>query len=128
MPIIFTTSMWSISFFRIHIFHQSWLKGKNKIKKLEIRKYIFKSKILKFIIPTANSIFGCYNPVGVKLLTRLQLRLSHLRKHKFKHNFQDTLIFQLWKTDWNCFSFSLFMSQLLWQMINPPEQNQKYQS
>ena len=52
---------------------------------------IFKSKILKFIRPTANSIFGCHNPIGVKLLTRLRLGLSHLREHKFKHSFQDTL-------------------------------------
>ena len=34
---------------------------------------IFKSKILKFIRPTANSIIGCHNPVGVKLLTFHQL-------------------------------------------------------
>ena len=27
---------------------------------------------------------------GVKLLTRLRLGLSHLRKHKFIHGFQDT--------------------------------------
>ena len=52
---------------------------------------IFKSKILKFIRPIANSTFGCHNPVGVKVLTRLRLGLSHLREHKFKHDFQDTL-------------------------------------
>ena len=33
---------------------------------------IFKSKIVKFMRPTANSIFGCHSPVGVKLLTRLR--------------------------------------------------------
>ena len=27
----------------------------------------------------------------IKFLTRLRLGLSHLREHKFKHNFQDTL-------------------------------------
>ena len=52
---------------------------------------IFESKIFKFIRPTANSIFGCHNPIGVKLLTRLRLGLCHLREHKFKHSFQDTL-------------------------------------
>ena len=52
---------------------------------------IFKSKILRFIRPTANSIFGCHNPIGVKLLTRLRLGLSHLCEHKFKHSFEDTL-------------------------------------
>ena len=52
---------------------------------------IFKSKILKFIRPTASSIFGCHNPIGVQLLTRLRLGLNHLREHIFKHGFQDTL-------------------------------------
>ena len=52
---------------------------------------IFKSKIFKFIRPTANSIFRSHNPIGLKLLTRLRLGLSHLREHKFKHSFQDIL-------------------------------------
>ena len=32
-----------------------------------------------------------HNPKGLKLITRLRLGLSHLRFHKFKHSFQDTL-------------------------------------
>ena len=52
---------------------------------------IFKSKILKFIKPTTNSILGCHNPIGVNLLTSLRLELSHLCEHRFKHSFQDTL-------------------------------------
>ena len=52
---------------------------------------IFKSKIFKFTRPTANSVFGFHNPIGVKLLTRLRLGLYHLREYKFKHSFQDTL-------------------------------------
>ena len=52
---------------------------------------IFKKNILKFIRPSPNSIFNCHNPKGVKLLTRLRLGLSHLRDHKFKHSFQDSL-------------------------------------
>ena len=51
----------------------------------------FKKSILKFIRPSSNSIFNCHNPKGIKLITRLKLGLSHLRKHKFWHNFQDTL-------------------------------------
>ena len=35
--------------------------------------------------------FKCHNPKGIKLLTILRLGLSHLREHKFKHSFQDTL-------------------------------------
>ena len=39
----------------------------------------------------ANSIFDIHNPLGIKLLTRLLLGLSHLHEHKFRHCFQDTL-------------------------------------
>ena len=53
--------------------------------------FIFKEKILKFIRPSGNSVFKCYNPKGVKLLTRLRLGLSHLGQYKFKHGFLDSL-------------------------------------
>ena len=48
---------------------------------------IFKINILKFIRPTPNSVYYCHNPKGIRLLARLHLGLSHLRKHKFKHSF-----------------------------------------
>ena len=38
-----------------------------------------------------NSVFNCHQPEGLILLTRLRLGFSHLRVHKFRHNFQDTL-------------------------------------
>ena len=52
---------------------------------------VFKKYILKFIRPSPNSIFKIHNPTGIKLLTRLRVGLSHLRYHKFNHNFHDTL-------------------------------------
>ena len=52
---------------------------------------IFKKRILKFIRPSANSFFNCHNPKGIKFIIRLRLGLSHLREHKFKHSFQDSL-------------------------------------
>ena len=52
---------------------------------------LFKKRILAFIRPSANSNFYCLNSNGLKLITRLRLGLSHLRFHKFKHSFQDTL-------------------------------------
>ena len=51
----------------------------------------FKDSILKFIRPALNSIFQCHNPKGIKYLTRLRVNFSHLRDHKFKHSFQDTI-------------------------------------
>ena len=45
----------------------------------------------KFYWPSENKIFNIHDQVGMKLLTRLRLGLSHLREHKFWHNFEDTL-------------------------------------
>ena len=52
---------------------------------------IFKLSLLKFARPVVNSVFDINNPYGLKLLTRLLLGLSHLRYHKFRHNFQDCI-------------------------------------
>ena len=52
---------------------------------------LFRSSIRKFIRPSQNSFYGRQNIMGIKLVTRLQLGLSHLREHKFKHSFPDTL-------------------------------------
>ena len=38
-----------------------------------------------------NSIFSIYDPLGVKLLTRLRLEFSHLNEYKFRHGFGDTI-------------------------------------
>ena len=38
-----------------------------------------------------NSIFSIYDPLGVKLLTRLRLQFSHLNEHKFRHGFGDPI-------------------------------------
>ena len=46
---------------------------------------------LKFIRPSPNSTFNVHNLHGIKLFTRLQVGLSHLREHKIRHNFQDSL-------------------------------------
>ena len=47
--------------------------------------------VLQFIRPAANSVYNCQNPTGIKLITRLRVGLSHLREHKFKHNFREFL-------------------------------------
>ena len=62
---------------------------------LEIRKSasleIFQKHLLNFIRPNSNNLFNINNPLGVKLLTRLRIGFSHLKEHKFKHNFQDSV-------------------------------------
>ena len=61
----------------------------------EIRKSasyeVFKNSLLKFLRPSPNSLFNVSVSLGIKILTRLLLGLSHFREHKFNHNFQDTI-------------------------------------
>ena len=52
---------------------------------------IFRKSLLNFIRPSAGKVFNINDTIGIKLITRLCLGFSHLREHKFKHNFQDTL-------------------------------------
>ena len=68
------------------------IPSKNTIPEIQV-KYVsvFKKCLFKFIRPSPNSVFNCHNCKGIKYLTRLRLGLSHLREHKFKHSFQDTL-------------------------------------
>ena len=52
---------------------------------------VFKKRLLSFIRPVPNSIYNIHNPLGGKYLTRLRIRFSHLKEHKFKHNFQGSI-------------------------------------
>ena len=51
----------------------------------------FKTAILKFLRPNANSVFRVTDNKGVILLNRLRVGFSDLREHKFRHNFADTV-------------------------------------
>ena len=51
----------------------------------------FKKGLLAFIRSNMRSVYGINDPLGLKLLTRLRVNFSHLREHKFRHNFRDTL-------------------------------------
>ena len=50
---------------------------------------IFKKRLLNFIWQNSNNVFN--NQLGLKLLIRLRTGFSHLKEHKFKHNFQDSV-------------------------------------
>ena len=52
---------------------------------------MFRKKLLTFIRPLENDKYRIYDPLGVRLLNRLRLGFSHLREHKFRHNFADAL-------------------------------------
>ena len=51
----------------------------------------FKLSILNFVRPRENSVFAVHDISGLKLLTRLRMNFNHLNKHKFRHNFNDTI-------------------------------------
>ena len=52
---------------------------------------IFKKHLLNLIRPNSDNAFNINNPLGLKLSTRLRVGFSHLKEHKFKHNFQDSV-------------------------------------
>ena len=52
---------------------------------------LFRKHLLSFIRPEANNIFNVHNAKGIKLLTRLRVGFSHLKEHKFRHNFVDAI-------------------------------------
>ena len=52
---------------------------------------LFKKALLKTIRPSRAHVFDVSDISGLKRLTRLRLKLSHLNEHKFRHNFRDTL-------------------------------------
>ena len=52
---------------------------------------LFLSNLVKFIRQSPNSFNDCQNIMGIKLVTRLRVGLSHLWEHKFKHSVSDTL-------------------------------------
>ena len=47
--------------------------------------------LLNFIKRTGNSTYKMHDSLGIKLLTRLWLCFNLLSKHKFRHNFVDSL-------------------------------------
>ena len=73
-----------------HNFFIEWNKLDSAIRNAE-RLGISKSNILKFIRPTPRSFFNCYNRKGIRLMTRLRLRLSDLCELKLNHNFQNCI-------------------------------------
>ena len=74
-------------------FHPLLLNEISSIIIIDIRNrlVLLKKKIFKFIRSSPNSTCNVHNPHGTKQLTRLRDGLSHLREHKLRHNFQDSL-------------------------------------
>ena len=74
----------------IHYVLREWNKLSTEIRNSTSYQQ-FRKSLLSFIKPTCSSLFSIHHPVGVKLLVRLRLGFSHLREHRFRHNFHDTM-------------------------------------
>ena len=80
------TNLFKYSFFPYTI--REWykldlqLRNERSFKKL-------RNILLELGRPTPDLIYGIHRPLGLKLLTRLRLCLSHLNKHRFRHNFKN---------------------------------------
>ena len=48
---------------------------------------IFRRSVLNFIRSSASKVYNINDTIGIELITRLRLGFSHLREHKFKHNY-----------------------------------------
>ena len=48
----------------------------------------FKHNLIQIIRPPKRSTFGIHDVEGLKLLTRLRVKFSDLREHRFRHNFR----------------------------------------
>ena len=67
-----------------------WNKLDSDIRNIDSHA-MFRKKLLTFIRPLGNDTDGIFDQIGVRLLNRLRLGSSHLREHKFRYNFADTL-------------------------------------
>ena len=82
IPLIKIKQLFQNTFFPSAII--KWNKLDPTIRKAESFG-IFKRNIRKFIRPTPRSFFNCY------IHSKLRLGQSHLREHKFNHNFQNCI-------------------------------------
>ena len=80
--------------FQVFFFFPSTLKdwfNLNASKRNSESLAIFKSRLLSFIRPIQSNVYNIFDPIALKLLTRLSLGCRYLNEHKFRRNFQDCL-------------------------------------
>ena len=86
MPILTRTKSFKKSFFPYCI--NVWNNLKAEIRNAKSIS-IFKKIIVRK--KHENSLFSVYDPLSEKLLTRLRLKFSNLKEHKFRHGFADMI-------------------------------------
>ena len=87
---IFSLLRESITFSKICLFWSAIVEWNNpNLRNSKIVSVFKEKKIPKGFPPS--SFIDYPNPKGIKLITRLWIGLSHLKEHKFKYSFQDTI-------------------------------------
>ena len=81
------TNTFKYSFFPYTI--REWNKLDLELNEKSFKK--FRNTLPKLGWPTPGSIYGIHHLLGLKLLTRLKLDLSHLNKNRCKHNFKNRI-------------------------------------
>ena len=75
-------------------------RNPDNITPFKVRHNFFRNSFFPSVISEWNKLdleirnsasLEIFNPLGLKLLTRLRIGFSHLKEHKFKHNFQDSV-------------------------------------
>ena len=109
--------------FKSSFFLQLLLNETSWILLFGMNSFHIQKNILQFIRSTLNSFFNCFNPKGIKLVTRLRTGLSHLCEQKFKHSFQDSLnpICRCGTDVESCLYFFLHCPLFKKQKTYPPE-------
>ena len=78
--------------FKFSFFPRSIVEWNKLDSKIRNSSYLaFRNYLIKRIRPLAAPVYSIHNPLGLKLLTRLRIGLSHLNQHRFNHNFESCL-------------------------------------
>ena len=86
-PFYSSTDYYRNSFFPYCV--DEWNRLSPEIRCID-RISIFKKTLLPFFRPMEKSVYNVHDVYGLKLLVRLRVEFSHLKEHKFSHNFSDT--------------------------------------
>ena len=69
----------------------------------------FKEHLINEIRPPLNSVFNIHNLIGLKYITRLRFRLSHLNGQRFNNNFENYLSSKFTRSSENESTLHLFL-------------------
>ena len=82
-----STNIFKYSFFPYSI--MKWNKISSSTRNTTYS--VFQNHLLKIIRPVSNPVYNIQNCIGLKLLMRLRLGLSHLNEQRVNHNFQNCI-------------------------------------